>query len=181
MEKAKGFIGDYARTKRGIKMDSDMIDRVFNEIDTDGDGTIDRNEMFAFLKDPGSAEVKAVAPKLKKKKTMADKQPKKKVTAEKLTYGANGREKVREVKLPSGATYTGEWLHGMRDGQGEQVWPDGSRYIGQWSKDVAHGNGKLYHADGDTYEGDFAKDKANGRGTYSYSNGGKYVGEWKDD
>ncbi len=32
--------------------------------------------------------------------------------------------------LRNGATYTGQWLDGMRDGIGTQLWPDGSRYEG---------------------------------------------------
>ena len=41
---------------------------------------------------------------------------------------------VRELRAPinldSGAVYEGEWLNGVRDGQGKQEWLDGSRYEG---------------------------------------------------
>ena len=41
---------------------------------------------------------------------------------------------VRELRPPmhldSGAVYEGEWLNGVRDGQGKQEWLDGSRYEG---------------------------------------------------
>ena len=41
---------------------------------------------------------------------------------------------VRELRQPmhldSGAVYEGEWLNGVRDGQGKQEWLDGSRYEG---------------------------------------------------
>ena len=31
----------------------------------------------------------------------------------------------------TGATYTGQWIGGFRDGFGVQVWPDGARYEGK--------------------------------------------------
>ena len=30
----------------------------------------------------------------------------------------------------TGATYSGQWIGGFRDGFGVQVWPDGARYEG---------------------------------------------------
>ena len=70
---------------------------------------------------------------------------------------------VREMKkdpitLDNGAVYTGEWMDGLRDGQGTQIWPDGSKYEGTWAQGVASGKGKLVHADGDIYEGDWLDD-----------------------
>jgi len=35
--------------------------------------------------------------------------------------------------------YEGEWLDGLRDGEGKQEWPDGSRYEGQWHLGKANG------------------------------------------
>lgn len=64
-----------------------------------------------------------------------------------------GRVTKGPYTLKNGATYTGQWLDGMRDGYGTQLWPDGSRYEGMWSYDKANGQGKLVHADGDIYEG----------------------------
>ena len=64
-----------------------------------------------------------------------------------------GRVNKGPFTLRNGATYTGQWLDGMRDGIGTQLWPDGSRYEGQWRNDKANGQGKLVHADGDIYEG----------------------------
>ena len=43
---------------------------------------------------------------------------------------AEGREVRGPVSLESGAVYEGEWLDGVRDGEGKQEWPDGSRYEG---------------------------------------------------
>ena len=43
-----------------------------------------------------------------------------------------GRVVKGPITLKNGATYTGQWLSGLRDGYGTQLWPDGSRYEGQW-------------------------------------------------
>jgi len=91
------------------------------------------------------------------------------------------REKKKEIKLKSGAKYTGEWLGDKRDGYGVQIWKDGSRYEGTWLDDKAHGSGKLYHADGDVYEGEWKDDKAHGKGKYIHANGATYEGNWEHD
>jgi len=65
----------------------------------------------------------------------------------------DGRVTRGPVTLKNGAIYTGNWLNGVRDGLGSQMWPDGSRYEGHWKGDKANGQGKLVHADGDIYEG----------------------------
>ena len=74
----------------------------------------------------------------------------------------NVRIQKGPVQLDSGALYQGEWMNGVRDGQGKQEWLDGSRYEGEWRDGKANGHGKLYHADGDIYEGEWVNDKANG-------------------
>ena len=75
-----------------------------------------------------------------------------------------GRVTKGPYTLRNGATYTGQWLDGMRDGIGTQLWPDGSRYEGQWRNDKANGQGKLVHADGDIYEGQWVADRFEGHG-----------------
>jgi len=50
-----------------------------------------------------------------------------------------GRINKGPFTLRNGATYTGQWLDGQRDGIGTQLWPDGSRYEGQWRNDKANG------------------------------------------
>ena len=39
----------------------------------------------------------------------------------------------------TGATYTGEWKGGFRDGQGKQIWLDGACYDGFWKDNRAYG------------------------------------------
>ena len=41
------------------------------------------------------------------------------------------REERPTYTFKTGATYTGQWIGGFRDGYGEQVWPDGARYQGK--------------------------------------------------
>jgi len=41
---------------------------------------------------------------------------------------SNVRVNKGPTTMQNGAIYTGEWLNGMRDGEGGQLWPDGSRY-----------------------------------------------------
>ena len=106
-------------------------------------------------------------------------------TPERENYAQNDpvdqRIKKGPFTLKNGAVYTGEWMNGMRDGYGSQVWPDSSKYEGDWRQDKANGRGKLIHADGDVYEGDWLNDKAHGYGTYSHANGALYEGDWFDD
>ena len=44
----------------------------------------------------------------------------------------NGRVIRGPCTLKNGAVYSGQWLNGIRDGYGSQMWPDGSRYEGCW-------------------------------------------------
>ena len=40
------------------------------------------------------------------------------------------REERALYTFKTGATYTGQWIGGFRDGFGTQIWPDGARYEG---------------------------------------------------
>ena len=51
------------------------------------------------------------------------------------------RTRKEGYRYENGAVYSGEWLNGMKDGQGEQIWPDGARYEGQWKQNKADGEG----------------------------------------
>lgn len=94
---------------------------------------------------------------------------------------AKGIVKMPRIELENGISYEGEWLNGLREGQGQQIWSDNSRYEGEWKNNKANGRGILYHSDGDAYDGEWLDDKASGFGTYIHSNGSEYVGEWRED
>nr|VFJ60045.1 MAG: MORN repeat-containing protein [Candidatus Kentron sp. FW] len=54
---------------------------------------------------------------------------------------------------PSGMSYRGRLLNGMRDGYGIQYRLDGTRYEGEWKEDRFHGVGRYYDKDGNFFEG----------------------------
>lgn len=49
----------------------------------------------------------------------------------KTTFGEDPIH-LDKIELENGIIYEGEWLNGMRHGQGTQIWVDGSRYVGEW-------------------------------------------------
>ena len=81
----------------------------------------------------------------------------------------------------TGAVYVGQWMGGMRHGQGKMTWKDGASYEGQWQFNMACGDGKFFHTDGDIYAGQWLNNKANGFGIYTNLKGAKYEGNWKED
>lgn len=88
------------------------------------------------------------------------------------------REERREVTLPNGSRYMGEWSisTNKREGRGVQEWPDGSIYEGWWKNDMFHGHGRLIKSDLDVYVGEWKEDKAHGEGKFIHSNGATYIG-----
>ena len=88
---------------------------------------------------------------------------------------------TRDHTYTSGSVYSGQWLGGLRHGNGTMKWADGARYEGEWSYNMASGKGKFFHVGGDIYDGKWANNKANGYGTYMNTKGARYEGMWKDD
>eukprot|EP00759_Apiculatamorpha_spiralis_P017638 PhF_6_TR23789/c0_g1_i1/m.33285/K19755/RSPH1; radial spoke head protein 1 len=77
--------------------------------------------------------------------------------------------------------YHGEYLHGLRNGDGIMKNKDSSLYKGQWKNNKRHGQGIYYYVNGDVYSGMWKDGLRNGFGTYSFNGGqGEYKGEWKD-
>ncbi|XDV44656.1 hypothetical protein PO909_012905 [Leuciscus waleckii] len=54
--------------------------------------------------------------------------------------------------------YTGEFVQGMRHGQGQFLYASGAVYSGEWKHDKKHGQGKYTFENGRVYEGKFNKD-----------------------
>lgn len=88
----------------------------------------------------------------------------------------NGQAIQGPVQLEGGARYIGQFVSGVREGRGKQVWEDFSLYEGYWKEDKANGRGRLIHADGDVYEGEWLNDKAHGKGVYLHKDGASYTG-----
>ena len=78
----------------------------------------------------------------------------------------------------TGASYVGQWLGGMRHGEGKMEWTDGASYAGTWRCNQASRYGKFTYPNGDIYEGGWASNLMCGYGVYRHANGLVYRGQW---
>ena len=76
------------------------------------------------------------------------------------------------------ACYHGDYIRGMRTGQGLMKNSDGTLYKGDFSGNARHGQGMFYFLNGDVYSGEWSEGKKHGFGTYRFATGGEYRGEW---
>lgn len=75
-----------------------------------------------------------------------------------------------------------EFVDGVANGEGKEVYTDGSFYSGNFSDGIKKGKGDFHFEDGSVYSGNFEDGRANGQGTYVYPNGhSTYKGEFKDN
>jgi hypothetical protein len=99
------------------------------------------------------------------------------------------RKKVAALKRPlelrkhvyqSGATYEGEWLGGLRHGQGTMQWPDGTIFTGTWQYNAVYGEGMIKEIDcqgEDEYHGHWHNNMFHGKGIY-VNKDGRFEGTW---
>ncbi|MFN2360948.1 MAG: MORN repeat-containing protein [Marinobacter sp.] len=80
----------------------------------------------------------------------------------------------------NGLRYEGHFVDGEFDGEGTAWYPDGSRYEGDWSEGQRHGEGTWRDADDTRYTGQFRNDQFNGQGTLSMANGDILTGQWSE-
>jgi hypothetical protein len=71
--------------------------------------------------------------------------------------------------------YTGDMIHGYKDGTGRYVYPSDDPsgrkiYEGEWKHDKNHGHGKMTYNCGDIYEGLWREDVSHGKYYYYYYN-----------
>eukprot|EP01086_Lenisia_limosa_P013595 TRINITY_DN4287_c0_g1_i1.p1 TRINITY_DN4287_c0_g1~~TRINITY_DN4287_c0_g1_i1.p1 ORF type:complete len:261 (-),score=35.88 TRINITY_DN4287_c0_g1_i1:60-842(-) len=79
----------------------------------------------------------------------------------------------------NGDKYSGEWINDKREGWGLSVEANGAKYQGQWSNDLMHGQGTLISENGDRYEGSFMDGEKHGNGVLFYvKKGRKVTGTW---
>ncbi len=78
-----------------------------------------------------------------------------------------------------GLRYEGHFVNGEFDGQGIAWYPNGSRYEGEWSGGKRHGEGVWRSADGTRYSGDFRDNQFNGKGTLTLADGNILTGHWQ--
>lgn len=75
------------------------------------------------------------------------------------------------------ASYEGEWLDGLQNGQGYYRSPEFA-YRGEWEKGWMDGEGTLVFNNGDKYEGTVHENLIDGIGTYTFKDGNYYEGEF---
>ena len=87
-----------------------------------------------------------------------------------------------KIVYDCGKVYEGEWENDKKTGYGTITFQNKNTYTGMFLRDKKHGKGKYMWADGkEWYDGNWEKDRMNGYGTYQYANGDKYQGEMKND
>ena len=94
--------------------------------------------------------------------------------------GYNGRALA---KYPNGDNYDGQWIAGIREGQGVYRYANGEKYDGEWLKNRKHGIGRMtYFKKGEEdgqYNGFWENGRRHGEGVFQYKNGDVYSGWWK--
>ena len=76
------------------------------------------------------------------------------------------------------ARYEGEFVAGLRSGQGSQVFANGDRYDGEWRDDQPQGRGIYVWINEDRYEGEFVAGLAQGKGRMEWNDGTRYEGDF---
>jgi len=94
-------------------------------------------------------------------------------------YQTTGTRKGNLIK-PTGATYEGQWLQGLKHGLGVQTYPDGGKYEGEFAKGFEHGQGKKNYPDGSCFEGRFRFGRKDGPGTLTDAQGNAEKGNFLD-
>lgn len=83
-----------------------------------------------------------------------------------------------EYQFADGRHYSGSWVNGQKNGYGVFSFANGDIYEGEFMNDVCHGDGKYTFPNGDIYTGNFANGRYDGIGTFAWVNGTEYTGEW---
>ena len=94
-----------------------------------------------------------------------------------------------EIKIDStytfanGDKYVGEWMNGMKNGQGTFTWANGDKYVGEYKDDKKHGKGTYTFGkgewEGEKYEGEHKDGKIRGQGTFTFADGTITKGLWE--
>ena len=77
-------------------------------------------------------------------------------------------------------TYTGGFVEGRIEGDGEQKWADGREFTGHFRNGKEDGEGTFRHANGTIYIGKFKEGKMHGFAIFIDAEGKKRHGEWRE-
>lgn len=91
------------------------------------------------------------------------------------------REGNGKITFANGNAYDGQFSRNRMQGEGTMVYSNGDKYIGSWYNDEPHGRGKYYFKTKERYEGDFKNGEFDGQGTMYYPDGAYYSGSWKNN
>ena len=80
----------------------------------------------------------------------------------------------------TGLRYEGHFIDGKFHGEGTAWYPDGSRYNGLFERNEFHGKGTLARANGDTLTGNWAQGNLHGQGSLTTTGGMLYVGGFRN-
>lgn len=81
----------------------------------------------------------------------------------------------------NGDVYVGQFAKGGYNGKGRYRFANSQIYDGDWIDSKRQGKGKFTYADGKIYEGEFANNLRQGQGTLTFKNGEVYVGQFAND
>ncbi len=82
------------------------------------------------------------------------------------------------MKYSSDSYYEGDWLGGLRHGNGSYTTSQGTA-TGKWEKGSQCGEGTYKYKDGSEYKGSFVNGRFEGKGTMTWADGKYYTGDWK--
>lgn len=69
-------------------------------------------------------------------------------------------------EFTTGDVYEGDFVNGVRHGQGKYHFSNGDMYAGEWCDDEMHGQGRMHYHKGMYYEGQWDHGRHHGRGRY---------------
>lgn len=75
--------------------------------------------------------------------------------------------------------YTGDWVHGKKEGRGVLEMADGSKIEAEFRDNEITGTGRRVWASGKTYEGDFEEGEFHGHGRMTLPSGEVYDGDYE--
>ena len=80
-----------------------------------------------------------------------------------------------------GSYYEGDFMHGLFNGFGVYYFKDSQKtYTGEFLDGKIEGEGEMTWEDGRNYTGQFKDGKEDGQGTYRWANGNMYIGKFMD-